>query len=65
MNSDDKAITEELQINISNEKKSIDANVSDTKALVINLSSYFPKEKINESEKESSLFDELHYGNYE
>ena len=64
MNSHDKAIAEELQINSFIEKKSVNANVSDTKALLINLSSYFRKEK-SESGKESSLFDELHYGNYE
>ena len=64
MNSHDKAIAEESQINSFIEKKSVDANVSDTKALLINLSSYFQKEK-SEPGKESSLFDELHYGNYE
>jgi len=65
MNSHDKAIAEELQINSFIEKKPVNANVSDTKALVINLSSYFQKEKTSEPGKESSLFDELHYGNYE
>ena len=45
MNSHDKAIAEELQINSFIEKKPVNANVSDTKALIINLSSYFPKEK--------------------
>jgi len=65
MNSHDKAIAEELQINSFIEKKSAGANVSDTKALVVNLSSYFPKENISEPKKESLWFDELHYGNYE
>jgi hypothetical protein len=65
MNSHDKAIAEELQINSFIEKKSASANVSDTKALVVNLSSYFPKENISEPKKESLWYDELHYGNYE
>lgn len=65
MNSHDKAITDELQLNSFIEKKSINANLSDTKALVINLPSYFLNEKINKPVNELSLFDELDYGNYE
>jgi hypothetical protein len=64
MNSHDKAIADELQVNSFIEKTSISANVSDTKAPVINLS-YFLKGKINEFKNESTFFDELDYGNYE
>jgi hypothetical protein len=65
MNSHDKAIAEELQINSFLEKKPASANVSGTKALVINLSSCFPKKNISEPKKESLWCDELHYANYE
>ena len=65
MNSHDKAITDELQINSFIEKKSTTANVSNSRAQVINLSSYSSKGKKNEFRNEFSLFDELDYGNYE
>ena len=65
MNSHDKANTDELQINSFIDRKTVNANLLNAKALVINLSSYSSKEKTNEPENESSLFDELDYGNYE
>ena len=65
MNSHDKAISDELQINSFLERKTVSANLPNTKALVINLSSYSSKEKKNKSKNEFFLFDELDYGNYE
>ena len=65
MNSHDKAIADELQINSFIERKNVGANLLNTKALIINLSSYSSKEKKNESKNQFSLFDELDYGNYE
>jgi hypothetical protein len=65
MNSHDKAITDELQINSFIDRKIVSANLLNTKAPVINLSVYSSKKRVNESENESSLFDELDYGNYE
>ena len=65
MNSHDKAIADEFQINSFLERKTVSANLPNTNARVINLSSCSSKEKINKSENEFSLFDELDYGNYE
>lgn len=65
MNLHDKAIADELQINSFTERKTVSANLPNTKALIVNLSSYFSKEKKNELNSEFLLFDELDYGNYE
>ena len=64
MNLHDKAIADELQRNSFIETKTVNANLPNTKAPVINLSSYFSKEKKKEPAHYSS-FDELDYGNYE
>ncbi len=65
MNLHDKAIADELQINSFIDRKTVNANLPNTKALVVNLASYFSKQKKIELNTEFLLFDELDYGNYE